>query len=89
MFVIWKFGGLTWKELLTRTWRQLWNDRVSDQSATLSFYFLLSLFPLLLFLSALMGLLLQSNSVTQGVLYRYLATNLPPSACSLIDPHLV
>lgn len=88
MFVIWKFGGLTWKELLTRTWRQLWNDRVSDQSATLSFYFLLSLFPLLLFLFALMGLLLQSNSVTQEVLYRYLATILPPSASSLIDTTL-
>ncbi len=85
MFAMWKFGGLTWKELLSRIWRQFWNDRVSDQSAKLSFYFLLSLFPLLLFLIALMGLLLQSNSVTQEMLYRYLATILPPSASSLIN----
>ncbi len=85
---IWTLGGLTWHELLRRTWRQSSKDRVLDQSAMLSFYFLLSLFPLLLFLIALLGLLLQSGPVLQGTLHQYLAAVVPASASTLIDTTL-
>ena len=88
MPIIWTLGGLTWQELLRRTWRQFWKDRVLDQSAMLSFYFLLSLFPLLLFLIALLGLLLQSGPVLQATLHRYLAAVVPASASTLIDTTL-
>lgn len=82
---IWKFGGLTWQELVQRTWHQFWKNRVLDQSAILSFYFLLSIFPLLLFLIALLGLLLQSGPVLQETLHQYLAAVVPESATTLID----
>ena len=87
---IWTLNGLTWQELLRRTWRQFWKDRVLDQSAMLSFYFLLSLFPLLLllFLIALFGLLLQAGPVLQGTLHEYLAAVVPASASTLIDTTL-
>ncbi len=88
MPIIWTLGGLTWQELLRRTWRQFWKDRALDQSAMLSFYFLLSIFPLLLFLIALLGLLLQTGPVLQGTLHRYLAAVVPASASTLIDTTL-
>ncbi|MDQ6621844.1 MAG: YihY/virulence factor BrkB family protein [Pseudomonadota bacterium] len=85
---MWKLGGLTGKELLGRTWSQFWKDRVPNQSAMLSFYFLLSIFPLLLFLIALLGVFLQSGPALQNKLHQYLATVAPSSASSLIDTTL-
>jgi membrane protein len=85
---VWKLGGLTWKELLRRTWHRFWKDRVLDQSAMLSFYFLLSIFPLLLFLMALLGLLLQSGPALQETLHQYLLAVVPRSASTLIDTTL-
>jgi membrane protein len=85
---MWKLGGLTWGKLLRRTWCQFWEDRILDQSAKLSFYFLLSLFPLLLFLVALLGHLLQSGPVLQETLHKYLAAVVPESASGLIDTTL-
>ena len=85
---IWKLGGLTWKKLLRLSWRQFWKDRVLDQSAKLSFYFLLSLFPLLLFLIGLFGLLLQSGPDLRQTLLKSLAAVVPDSASGLIDTTL-
>ena len=45
-----------------------------DQSAMLSFYFLFSIFPLLLFLMTLLGLILESGQEFQNI-YR---EKLPP-----------
>jgi len=79
--------GLNWKDLLGRTWQRFWKDRVLDQSAMLSFYFLFSIFPLLLFLMTLLGLLLQSGF--QETLRRYLEAVVPQVAASrLIDTTL-
>jgi len=85
---MWKLGELAWRELLRRTWCQFWENRILDQSAKLSFYFLLSIFPLLLFLIALLGLLLQSGPVLQETLHKYLAAVVPESAPGLIDTTL-
>jgi len=85
---MWKLGGLTWPELIRRTWHQFQQDRVLDQAAKLSFYFLLSTFPLLLFLVTLLGLMLQSGPEFQDTLQRYLAAVLPSSASGLIDTTL-
>ena len=63
MLSMWKLRELTWGKLLRRTWSQFWEDRILDQSAKLSFYFLLSFFPLLVSLIALLGLILQSGPV--------------------------
>lgn len=82
---LWKLGGLTWKKLLQRLWKQFWKDRVLDQSAKLAFYFLLSLFPLLLFLIGLFGILLQSSPDLRQALLKSLAAVVPDSASGLID----
>ncbi|MDQ6877208.1 MAG: YihY/virulence factor BrkB family protein, partial [Candidatus Dormibacteraeota bacterium] len=72
-----------------RTWCQFWKDRVPDQSAMLSFYFLLSLFPLLLLLTAVLSVLLQAGPVFRDTLHHYLAAVVPQSASTLIDTTLV
>lgn len=82
---IWKLGGLAWKELFRHIWKQFWKNRVLDQSAKLSFYFLLSLFPLLLFLIGLFGLMLQSSPDLRQALLKSLAAVVPDSASGLID----
>jgi membrane protein len=85
---MWKLGELSWEKLLRRTWCQFWKDRILDQSAKLSFYFLLSFFPLLLFLITLLGLLLQSGPVPQETLHKYLTAVVPESASDLINTTL-
>jgi membrane protein len=50
-------AGLTLKELISRTWRAINTDDVYGASAQLAYYFLLALFPMLIFLTSLVGFL--------------------------------
>jgi membrane protein len=79
------FSGLGCGELLRGVWRQFWKGRILDQAAMLSFYFILSTFPLLLFLVALLGLMLQSDQTLHKALHEYLAKLAPASASGLMD----
>jgi membrane protein len=79
------FGGLSWRELSRRSWLQFRQDRIPDQSAMLSFYLLLSIFPLLLLLIDLLGFLFQSGPGFQQAVHKYFARIAPLSASSLID----
>jgi membrane protein len=85
---MWNLGELSGRELLRRTWRQFWKNDILDQSAKLSFFFLLSLFPLLLSLVALLGLLLQTGPDLQQTLHEYFSALAPRSASGLIDTTL-
>ncbi len=73
---------LGWRDLLRRIWDRFWKDRVLDQSAMLSFYFLVSIFPLLLFLMTLLGLLEHSGHAFQETLRHYLEAVVPQVAAS-------
>src|SRR6266446_4781085 len=53
----WALGGLTLVELTRRVWSSIKEDAVMERAASLSYYFLFALFPTLLFLTALLGLL--------------------------------
>ncbi|HWQ32022.1 MAG TPA: YihY/virulence factor BrkB family protein [Blastocatellia bacterium] len=48
-------GGLSLRELAVRSWRETTEDDVLSRSAELAYYFLLALFPMLIFLSSLVG----------------------------------
>jgi membrane protein len=82
---MWNPPRVTWRELLRRTARQCMEDRILDQAATLAFYFLLSIFPLLLFLIALLGMFLRSGDGLRETLHAYLSTLVPATASSLVD----
>lgn len=85
MASLWRLGGLSWRELGKRIWREIRNDRVFARAAELSYYFLLALIPFLIFLTSVIGMVLGSGTGTRHALFDYLARIMPPSAFQLID----
>jgi membrane protein len=53
----WRLGGLTVPELAARVWAGVSEHEILDRAAALSYYFLFALFPTLLFLTTLLGLM--------------------------------
>lgn len=72
------------RELLARSTR---ND-LSGRAAQLSFYFLVAAFPLLIFLSTLIGYFLNSQTDTYFTLVNYLSRIMPRSAFALFQDAL-
>ncbi len=85
MATIWGLGGLTWKELAKNVWSEITEDDVFGRAAQLAYYFLLALFPLLLFLVSLLGYFAGENSELRADLFRYLSTVLPGEASDLVS----
>ena len=52
---VWHLGGLSASQLAKNVWAEIDKDDVLGRAAQLSFYFLLALFPLLIFVSAVLG----------------------------------
>jgi membrane protein len=82
---LWGIGELTWKDLGKRVLGEIQGDDVFGRSAQLAYYFLLALFPLLLFLTSVIGLLLGSGTGLRHSLFNYLSQVLPGSAFQLVD----
>jgi membrane protein len=74
------FSGLGIKEMAKRVWKEMNEDKVWGSAAELAYYFLFALFPMLIFLTNLVGLLpgLQVDILTT------LAKVLPPEAMTLV-----
>jgi len=73
MTSLWTRGGLTWKELGVRLWRQIYEDELLGRCAELAYFFLFSAFPLLLFLTTLLGYLAGASAALRWNLSWYLA----------------
>jgi len=78
----WRLGQLTVRQLLTRVWEAAWVDEITDRAAALSYYFLFSIFPILLFFTALAHLVPVHHLVRQ--LMETVAVLLPAEAASLV-----
>ena len=78
-------GGQKWRDLATRVWSDIGKDKIFNQAAALAYYFLLALFPLLLFLTSVIGLLLGSGTGLRHSLFDYLGKVLPGSASQLVS----
>jgi membrane protein len=85
MTSLWGLGGLTWKDLGKRVWGEIQEDDVFGRSAQLAYYFLLALFPLLLFLTSVIGLVMGSGTGLRHSLFNYLSRVLPGDAFKLVD----
>jgi membrane protein len=85
MASLWRLGGLSWGELAKRVWHEIEEDNVFGRAAELSYYFLLALFPFLIFLTSIIGMVVGSGTGTRHMLFNYLARIMPPSAFQLID----
>jgi membrane protein len=80
----WMPQGLTWKAFGQRLWAQLVRDDVMASAAELSFYFVLALFPFLLFLTSLLGYFADAGTELRANLLAYLGTVAPAKANVLI-----
>jgi membrane protein len=78
-------GGLSWKDLARRVYAETMDDDVFGRAAQLSYYFLLALFPALLFLTSLLGYFAGENSQLRSSLFGYLSAVLPGDASKLIS----
>jgi len=78
----WNLGGLTVRELGRRVWSEIWEDEVTDRAAALAYYFLFALFPTLLFLTVLLGLLPLPGLMDR--LLQYGDQALPSDAASIV-----
>jgi membrane protein len=81
---VWHLGGLSIGELLENVWGEIEKDDVLGRAAQLSFYFLLAIFPLLIFLSAVLGQMFAGNADLYRDLLAYLQTIMPSSAYTLV-----
>jgi membrane protein len=80
----WQLGGLGWKELAKRVWSEISEDDIFGRSAQLSYYFLLALFPLLLFITAVLGQFAEAGSELRENLLSLLGSVVPQEAGDLI-----
>ena len=72
------------REFLLRVWARADDDELLGRSAQLSYYFLLALFPLLLFLITLFGYLNGAGSHLRHRLIAYLGEVMPATALHLV-----
>jgi membrane protein len=77
-------GRLISKDFLWRVWARAEEDEIFGRSAQLSYYFLLALFPLLLFLITLFGYFDGAGSHLRHKLLSYLSDVMPSSASRLV-----
>lgn len=74
---LWDRGGLTWWELGKRVLKESIEDEVFGRAAELAFYFLLSVFPLLLFLTSIFGYVVGESAEVRRELFNFLQAVIP------------
>ena len=67
-----------------RVWTSSYEDGVYNRAAELAYFFFLSLFPGVIFMTTLLGFVFKSNTQLTVLLLHYLSTTLPGSAFALI-----
>src|SRR2546423_3753703 len=81
----WALHGQSWQSVAKRVWADIGKDKIFSHAAELAYYFLLALFPLLLFLTSVIGLVIGSGTGLQHSLFNYLGKVLPGSASQLVS----
>ena len=84
MASIWKLGGLTPLKLTQLGIKKIDEDELSTRSAALSYYFILALFPMFLFLVSLIGLIAGSGSQMGDKIMATLGNLAPGSASGVV-----
>lgn len=82
---LWKFGGLTPLALLKRAYGEIERDELWTRSASLSYYFLLALFPALLFMVSMLGMFAGPGTALREGLFENFSRVLPSEAAGLVS----
>jgi membrane protein len=80
----WRLHVSSITTLLKRVWTSSYDDGVYNRAAELAYFFFLSLFPGVIFITTLLGFAFKSNTQLTALLLQYLSTTLPGSAFDLI-----
>lgn len=80
----WRLHLSSFTAFLKRVWAASYEDGVYNRAAELAYFFFLSLFPGVIFITTLLGFVFQSNTQLTGLFLQYLSTTLPGSAFELI-----
>lgn len=80
----WRLHVSSITTLLKRVWTSSYEDGVYNRAAELAYFFFLSLFPGVIFITTLLGFVFKSNTQLTRLLLQYLSTTLPGSAFDLI-----
>jgi membrane protein len=76
------------KRFFVRLYEKSFDEDIFSSSAQVAFYFLFALFPLLLFLVSIFGIVLGSSGDMRHELFMYLAQVMPASAYELVSKTL-
>ena len=79
----WKLGGLTKKQFAGKIWEGINADDVLGRAGQLAYFFFFAVFPLAIFLTALLGAFVGSNSSIVQDLATYLTRAMPSAAAEL------
>ena len=85
---LWKLGGLTPLRLGKQVYKDIGEDEVSVRSAALAYYFVLAVFPAMLFVLSVLGFLAGAGSELRQSFFTTMAHLLPGSASDLIHKTL-
>jgi membrane protein len=77
--------GLTLGQLIATVWRSSLDDDIADRAAELAYYFLFSLFPGLIVLSAMFSLFASTRARSDLELMLYLGKVIPPGAFNMVQ----
>lgn len=81
---LWEFGGIGPIRLAKRVWKEFDHDDVFGKAAELSYYFLLALFPALLFVVSLLGFMAGPGTELRANLFQTLQSILPSESSTLV-----
>jgi len=79
---------LNLKETLSKLWKKVADDDILGNAAQVAFYFSFALFPLLLFLMSLLGIILSDKKELQEELFLILGQVMPTAAFELVQKTL-
>jgi membrane protein len=86
---LWSLGGLSLRQLSRNVYQAINDDYLLDRASALAFNFILALFPLLLFLLALLGAFASRGTALRSNLLSYLSQVLPPAAYQVVNHTLM
>jgi membrane protein len=81
---LFRLSGVSWKEVVKRTWAEILEDDVFGRAAQLAYYFFLALFPFLICVIASLSVFGTADR-GRALLFQFFANALPPSASDLIN----
>jgi membrane protein len=81
----WNLGGLTLRQLSLRVWHGINDDDVFGRAGQIAYGFLFAVFPLFMFLLAVLGIVAGPHSAIQQHLVRALTDAMPPAAAQVVQ----